>query len=174
MYKLNIIDNYISVDVLEELEPYLTDEKPWFFGHDTKWSDPNRSLTLSHIMLRPHFTSVEHNFLTKLSRNFDTSDIGRCYYNCFRKYDSPQFHTDPGGCTYMIYLNSEWDESWGVYTEFKLKESDVPRRVESYPGRLVVFDARWIHRGTAPNLNMPDRIAGRMSIAFQCPQYEGN
>ena len=105
--------------------------------------------------------------MRELSKNFSTSRIGRCYYNCFRKYDDPGFHTDPGGCTYMFYLNHEWDESWGGHTEFKSVESEVPKIVESKPGRLVIFDARWIHRGTQPTPLMPNSIVGRLSLAFQ-------
>jgi len=170
MYKLNIIDNYISVDILQRIEPYLLERKPWYFGVDGDWDDPNRKITLAHVMYPQYFTSIEKNFLSKLSENFDTSNVGRCYYNCFRKCDSPGFHTDPGGCTYMIYLNHEWDETWGGHTEFKSTHSEVPTRIIPKPGRLVVFDARWLHRGTEPSPLMPDSVMGRLSVAFQCPE----
>ena len=75
------------------------------------------------------------------------------------------FHTDPGGCTYMFYLNHEWDESWGGHTEFK--NDNIMERVAPKPGRLVIFDARWNHRGTQPSHLMPDRVVGRLSLAFQ-------
>ena len=155
------------LDVLEKMEPTLLEVKPWFFGCDTDWDNPNRKITLAHVVYRERFTSLERYFMRELSRNFDTSRISRCYYNCFRKYDDPGFHTDPGGCTYMFYLNHEWDESWGGHTEFKSVESGVPKTVAPKPGRLIIFDARWIHRGTQPSSIMPNRIVGRLSIACQ-------
>ena len=167
--KLDVLDDYIDVDILKRLEPDLLEVKPWYFGCDTDWDDPNRKITLAHVINREVFTPVEKYFLRELGKNFDTSNIGRCYYNCFRKYDDPGFHTDPGGYTYMFYLNHEWDESWGGHTEFKSKDSDVPKRVSAKPGRLVVFDARWIHRGTQPSQLMPNNVVGRMSLAFQEP-----
>jgi len=165
--KLEIYDDYIDKKILEDLELDLLMNKPWYFGCDTDWDNPNRSITLAHVIPRELFTPVENYFLQKLNKNFDIGNIGRCYYNCFRKCDKPGFHTDPGGHTHMFYLNPEWEESWGGHTEFKKEESETPQRVAPKPGRLVVFDARWIHRGTEPSTFMPDRIPGRMSIAFQ-------
>ena len=167
MYRLDIIDDYIRVDALKEIEPALLEVKPWYFGSDSDWDDPNRKITLAHIIHREDFTPVEKYFIKALSKDFDTSKIGRGYYNCFRKCDNPGFHTDPGGNTYMFYINYEWDESWGGHTEFKSKETEVLHRIIPKPGRLVVFDARWIHRGTEPTSLMPDRIIGRLSLAFQ-------
>ena len=167
MYRLVIIDDYIRVDALKEIEPALLEVKPWYFGSDSDWDDPNRKITLAHIIHREDFTPVEKYFIKALSKDFDTSKIGRGYYNCFRKCDNPGFHTDPGGNTYMFYINYEWDESWGGHTEFKSKETEVLHRIIPKPGRLVVFDARWTHRGTEPTSLMPDRVIGRLSLAFQ-------
>ena len=167
MYRLDIIDDYIRVDALKEIEPALLEVKPWYFGSDSDWDDPNRKITLSHIIHREDFTPVEKYFIKALSKDFDTSKIGRGYYNCFRKCDNPGFHTDPGGNTYMFYINYEWDESWGGHTEFKSKETEVLHRIIPKPGRLVVFDARWTLRGTEPTSLMPDRVIGRLSLAFQ-------
>ena len=167
MYRLYIIDDYIRVDALKEIEPALLEVKPWYFGSDSDWDDANRKITLAHIIHREDFTPVEKYFIKALSKDFDTSKIGRGYYNCFRKCDNPGFHTDPGGNTYMFYINYEWDESWGGHTEFKSKETEVLHRIIPKPGRLVVFDARWTHRGTEPTSLMPDRVIGRLSLAFQ-------
>ena len=171
MYRFDILDDYISVDILKNLEPKFLQVKPWYFGCDTSWEDPNRKITLAHVIRRESFTPVEKYFIKELGKNFNTKNIGRCFYNCFRKCDDPGFHTDPGGCTYMFYLNHEWDESWGGHTEFK--NDNIMERVAPKPGRLVIFDARWNHRGTEPSSFMPDRVVGRMSIAFQ-ERHEGN
>ena len=164
----DVYDDYLNIGVLEKLEEPLILEKPWYFGADREWSDKNRSLTLAHVIYRNDFSPVEHYFLKELSKNFDISRIGRCYYNCFRKCDKPEFHTDPGNLTHMFYLNYEWNKSWGGQTEFKeKKEQKSCKNIFPQPGRLVVFDANLYHRGTAPNMSMPDRIPGRLSIAFQ-------
>ena len=46
MYRLDVLDDYISVDVLKNLEPKFLQVKPWYFGCDTPWEDPNRKITL--------------------------------------------------------------------------------------------------------------------------------
>ena len=77
--------------------------------------------------------------------------------------DKTNFHVDPGGKTYMFYLNKDWKRRWGSYTIFR-RNGMV--KVFPKPGRLVVFDASIEHKGTAPTFLFPNSIAGRFSIAF--------
>ena len=70
----------------------------------------------------------------------------------------------------MFYLNSVWKRYWGAPTKFKLKKYHIPRKVYPKPGRLVVFNSKLWHKGTAPNSLMPSRIPGRFSMVFQQSQ----
>jgi len=162
---IKIIDNLIDKKFLEDLERPIIFEKPWYLGYDYEFE--SRSVSLGQIMMRDEFRYVEFYLLKKLEeQKIDTSRITRCYYNCFRKCDTPRYHTDPGGRTYMFYLNKEWNKLWGAPTKFKKKKYYIPKLIFPKPGRLVIFDANLLHKGTAPNIFMPDEHPGRLSIAF--------
>ena len=66
----------------------------------------------------------------------------------------------------MFYLNKEWHRSWRAPTKFKAKKYHISKSVFPKPGRLIIFDSNICHKGTAPNILMPDKVAGRISIAF--------
>ena len=78
----------------------------------------------------------------------------------------PKYHTDPAGHTYMFYLNYEWNRLWGAPTKFKKKRHHISKSVFPKPGRLVIFDSKLLHKGTAPSMFMPNKHLGRLSIAF--------
>jgi len=52
--------------------------------------------------------------------------------------------------SYLFYLNTQWDQSWGGATDFcvnnQITHSEYPE-----PGKLVVFDSQSQHVGHAPN-----------------------
>jgi hypothetical protein len=52
--------------------------------------------------------------------------------------------------SYLVYLNTEWDISWGGLTELQLNENTVHYEVPE-PGKLVVFDSKIMHRGQSPS-----------------------
>ncbi len=51
--------------------------------------------------------------------------------------------------SYLLYLNTSWDQSWGGLTDFvvdgKLVHQEIPE-----PGKLVEFDSQVLHVGHAP------------------------
>ena len=160
---IKIIDNVLSIEILKNFEKTFI-ERPWFLGYD---GEELENFSLGHIRYKNNFTQIEIYLLSKLKeQGVDINRIKRCYYNCFRKCDNPTYHMDYGRQTYMFYLNKEWSKFWGAPTKFKSKQYHIARSVFPKPGRLVIFDSNIWHKGTAPNILMPNKIAGRMSIAF--------
>lgn len=160
---IKVIDNVLSHDVLCDFEKVLA-KRPWFLGRDGERSS---HFSLGLARARKYFGQEEVYFLSRLEEHgVDVSSIARCYYNCFRKGDRPSYHKDFGRFTYMFYLNQEWNQLWGAPTKFKKTKFSFSRSIFPVPGRLVIFDSTLWHKGTAPNILMPNRIAGRMSIAF--------
>ena len=160
---LEIVDNVLSQRVLENFDKALL-ARPWFLVFD---GEGRRNLSLGLSIKRQNFGEQEICFLSILEgHGADVSNIKRCYYNCFRKGDNPRYHTDPGRKTFMFYLNKEWNTSWGAPTKFKERKYHLSKSVFPKPGRLIIFDSNIWHKGTAPNILMPDNIAGRVSIAF--------
>ena len=163
--KIIVRDNVISEKFLEDIEISFIFKKPWYLNYDYDFE--SRSVSLGQIVNKNEFSQVEFYFLKKLEeQKINTSRIIRCFYNCFRKCDTPKYHKDPGGRTYMFYLNKEWSKLWGAPTKFKNKKYHIPKLIFPKPGRLVIFDANILHKGTAPNILMPEKHPGRLSIAF--------
>jgi len=158
-------DNLLSIQDITSIENILTYEHPWFFSNDIReeYDKKEGNLSLGTIRHRKDFFDFDNYLMKVLGNNFDTSRIFRCFSNCFRKGDYTHFHVDPGGKTYMFYLNSTWKWKWGSHTVFKNKNT---MKILPKPGRLVVFDAKIQHKGTSPTFLFPNNIAGRLSIAF--------
>ena len=158
-------DDLLSIDDVSYINHILTYEHPWYFSNDitSEYNSNKGNLSLGTIRHREDFFDFDNYLMKVLSDRFDTSKIFRCFSNCFRKGDRTNFHVDPGGKTYMFYLNKDWKRRWGSHTIFR-RNGMV--KVLPKPGRLVVFDASIEHKGTPPTFLFPNSIAGRFSIAF--------
>ena len=164
---IKIYDNYIPPHILLRWENYLTFEVGWKFMMDYPRDGKERLLSLGFTRHLSEFESLENLLLYKLKSNFNNPPITRAVFNCFRKGDKLEYHTDPGKLSYMFYLNPVWKRHWGAPTKFKSKEYHISRKVYPKPGRLVVFDSKLFHKGNSPSIFMPSKVAGRFSIVFQ-------
>lgn len=70
------------------------------------------------------------------------TDVYGRYYN--RSRGKPRFMS----C--LVYLNDEWDASWGAPTRFLDVATDTPFDVEAKPGRVVIMDQDITHTVVAP------------------------
>ena len=163
--ELQVFDDVISQSSLDSIENALAKKVPWHLLQDDY---DTGSWSLGGIRTKEDFGEIEEYLLYVLNqKGFDVSTIYRGISNCFRRLDKPKYHQDPGEVSYMFYLNSVWKRYWGAPTKFKLKKYHISRKVYPKPGRLVVFNSKLWHKGTAPNSLMPSRIPGRFSMVFQ-------
>lgn len=51
--------------------------------------------------------------------------------------------------TYMLYLNQQWDQSWGGATKFYPTDAE-PYEILPEPGKLIAYDGRISHQGLSP------------------------
>jgi len=78
-------------------------------------------------------------------------------------------HTDFVGSTtnsetFILYLNEEWDPEWGGETIFyHPRTMDERGRVAVSPGKIISYDSRVKHRGSAPK----DKNILRVTLAIQ-------
>ena len=75
--------------------------------------------------------------------------IIRCYVNLNPQgeYHSGNFHTDDGDITALFYP-FEWKSEWGGETEF-----EDGSKIENKMNRLVLFDAKKLHRAASHTSN---------------------
>ena len=122
MDDIRIFDNVVPLDLIERLDRELSFNHPWFFSTD--FSDAGVGpVSLGTVYKRKWFSDeVENPLLNILSSiGYSTDKCYRSFYNCFQKLDNPQYHVDPGGHSYMFYLNSRWKRHWGAPIKFKSK-----------------------------------------------------
>ena len=160
---IKVYDNVIPQSALKSLDNYLTYEYEWHLSVDS--DIPECPLSLGGTIERKYFSEGFQYLLSLIrEKGYNTDRIYRNYVNCFRKGDNPQYHTDPGGNSYLFYTNSKWKRHWGSPTKFKGKFLDTI--VYPKPGRLIVFDSQIKHKGVSPTMFMPFSIAGRFSVVF--------
>ena len=59
--------------------------------------------------------------------------------------------------SYLCYLNTQWNKSWGGSTEF-VGTDGMAQHEEPEPGTMIVFDSKTLHRGLAPLCNNQLRL----------------
>ena len=64
--------------------------------------------------------------------------------NCFAPSETPYFHTDGKGITFLYYPNLEWNLQDGGETQFYVDGNILG--VPPAPNRLVMFDGEIVHR----------------------------
>ena len=69
------------------------------------------------------------------------------YVNCFAPSETPYFHTDGKGITFLYYPNLEWNLQDGGETQFYVDGNILG--VPPLPNRLVMFDGEIVHRATS-------------------------
>ena len=68
--------------------------------------------------------------------------------------------------TFILYLNQKWEPNWGGETVFYLAGNDDNKergRVAVEPGKLISYDSRILHKGSAPT----EKNILRVTLAIQ-------
>ena len=74
--------------------------------------------------------------------------IYRMYINCFAPREVPYFHTDgDSGVTFLYYPQFNWEPNDGGETQVYVQGNI--QGVVPLPNRLMMFDARLLHRATS-------------------------
>lgn len=106
----------------------------------TETYNPNRVHNLFHSRVMREFSSSVENMR-----------LGEMYVNSFAPTEIPYFHFDIDehneGRTFLYYANREWHMNDGGETQFLI--DDELYGVLPIPNRLVIFDAKILHRATS-------------------------
>ena len=99
----------------------------------------------------------------------DSAQMYSSYINALKCGDTPGIHVDAPWWvedqkTVLVYLNPEWDPSWGGETIFYNHKMDATRIVTPKPGRVVIFDGRIPHTGRPPT---PKFMRNRYILTFK-------
>lgn len=151
---VNVVDNFVSSQFVEGLR-------------STILLDRKHSFNMSSVGIVP-FYSVEFEtkepivktLLEKINTHFDTNfTVKRVYANIQYTGMDGTWHTDDGDVTALLFVNDNLEE--GNF-EIRLEENNT-QSILPLPGRLVVFEGRYLHRGlSSTTLAIP-----RISLAFK-------
>jgi len=128
--------------------------------------DKFKSLCKTYFFLKPLWEKV-----VEVSGLGDNIHLMRCWLNghtfglgdtAHQDLHQADFNELPG-ITFLYYMNAGWDPQWGGETFIYKTDGDLLRAVTPKPGRLICFDPRLDHKGTAPARYVNDL---RVTCAF--------
>lgn len=134
--------NFWRYYLIKDLQPYVENNPRSWYG--------NQQTTLDTSLKGP-WRELFDNVYDLAGPNFL---LQRYALNGQTQGQEQEFHADvsidrPGNfVSYLMYLNTEWDLTWGGETEFKDGDNIIKAFPE--PGKLVVFDSKTLHRGAGP------------------------
>ena len=150
-----VIDNWLEPHLVQFLDGNLTFERPHWFGHRSVEDDTPKKGGFYNHTLDPQEALNKYLFY-KLVKTLNM-DLGliRMYFNVQWKGMNGSFHDDDGDltCLYMVTKTLPGEEGC---LEIKGEE-----KYQFVQNRLIVFEAKKLHKGLAP------KKGPRITLAFK-------
>jgi len=188
-YLKHEIDNFLSKEELAEVWSAINSESRWkwhkfaggarfwyyeVFLSDSFYFEENKG-TSGEWTHAPEWVEGIHPIWNKIYEK--VKELAGPSFICWRYIINGQTqgqegeaHTDFQGYerapteTFILYLNEEWHPEWGGDTIFYHPNSmDERGRVPVTPGKLIGYDSRIKHRGSAPT----EKNILRVTLAIQ-------
>ena len=157
---ITVIDNFIEDLIIDNLEDFF-EHIPHHYGHS---SDSDKSKKFYDTPLdnvrNPWLITVEEK-VKKVSHK--KIKILRKYINIQWPGLDGLFHQDDGDMTVLLMISKTLSKGSG---QFQIYEEDNPQNIRSIDfirNRLIMFPAKWGHRGMAPI----EHYTPRITLAFK-------
>jgi len=158
MIKTRVIDNWLETDLAEYLSNYLLYGINYKAGHQSN-TKSNSFFLMGEVPITPFV-----NYLFFKIKKILPSELLRVYTNLHYNNMGGEFHTDDGDITFL-YMSSKGLNSNEGYFLIKTIPGDkdsLEEKIEYKFNRLIYFNAKQYHKGTAPIQNIP-----RITLAFK-------
>jgi hypothetical protein len=150
--KTQIIDNWLDKNLVDYLEDYFLYRFPHYYGHKSNPDSDESSFYNS--MCNPQ-DALNNYLFFKLKKTLNKNlKLERMYINIQHPNMNGSFHPDDGDMT-CLYMVTKTLENSG---HFEIKDEE---KINFVQNRLIAFDAKKLHRGTAPNKDV------RITLAFK-------
>jgi hypothetical protein len=162
---IKIIDNFLEDDLSKYLEKYFL-EIPHTFGHSSLGLD--KGIPFYQANLNPYDPLI--NFLCLKVQKQIEHKIGflRVYINVHYSNMPGSFHIDDGDITFMLMTSKTLQKNSGQFQiQINNNVNDI-QSVDFIQNRLVIFPAKWKHRGLDPT----EHATPRVTLAFKTQRYE--
>jgi len=152
-------DNFLEDDLINHLE-YTFLRVPHYYGHSkaTRFQGTgiyfyNHELNLDDSLTQYLCVKVQKEFEQKLG-------FLRVYINVQHNNMDGDFHEDDGDMTVLLMVSKTLKKGSG---QFEIEKDTKIAKVDFVKNRLIFFDARLKHRGTAPK----EKNEVRITLAFK-------
>lgn len=154
---IKVIDNFLEEDLSNYLNHYFL-EIPHTFGRS--------SLGNGHSLFYQSDLNVYDPLIKflclKVQRQIkDKIGFIRVYINIHYSNMPGEFHEDDGDTTFMLMTSNTLNKGSG---QFQIKENNKKlKSIDFVQNRLIMFPAKWSHRGLAPI----EHATPRITLAFK-------
>jgi hypothetical protein len=144
--KTIIINNFLSIDLNNYLNNYLKDNVK-LVSQTSNNLENKKPFLMGIFNYCPLMDFIFNKIQNKIKKKLT---LTRCYSNLQYPDMDGSFHTDDGDitCLYMIHGNGP----------FEIKND---KKIKFKEGRLIIFDAKKLHKGHAPKKGY------RITLAFK-------
>lgn len=143
--EIKVSDNFLSREDHLSVLNYCENASYEYGEVDKKGSTPTGMV---HNI--PNSEKIYHLFSKNLLNSIPDlkkMKMYRMYINCFAPSENPYFHVDgESGITFLYYPQTNWSLNDGGETQFYIN-GDL-YGITPEPNRMVMFDARLLHRAT--------------------------
>ena len=141
---LRVYDNFLSEDEQKDVLDYC-EGASYRYGETDDGHTPPTGVT--HDIPKEQY--IYELFYTKTQPLVPEGlTFYRMYINCFAPREVPYFHTDgDSGVTFLYYPQYNWQPNDGGETQIYVQGNI--QGVVPLPNRLMMFDARLLHRATS-------------------------
>jgi len=155
--KYKIIDNFLENDLINHLE-YIFLRVPHYYGQSSNADGTGVSFYKNEFDLKD---SLIQYLCVKVQKKFKQK-LGflRVYINVQHNNMNGDFHEDDGDMTILLMVSKTLKKDSG---QFEIKKDNKITTIDFVKNRLIFFDAKLKHRGTAPK----EKNKVRITLAFK-------
>lgn len=151
---VTVIDNFVSAEFVQGLRATILLDRKHTFSMTSNGTAPFYSVDFQ--VQEPIIQKLVNQINSSAGKNYE---VKRVYANIQYSGMDGTWHTDDGDVTALLFVN---DNLEGGEFEIRNTSQDV-ERISPTPGRLIMFEGKYLHRGlSSSTLGIP-----RISLAFK-------
>ena len=157
---ITVIDNFIEDLIINNLEDFF-ENIPHYYGHSSHTDKSKKFYDTSlDDVLNPWLMTVEEK----------VKKVSHTKINILRKYINIQWpgldgllHNDDGDMTVLLMVTKTLSKGSGQFEIYEENDPQKLRTIDFVRNRLIMFPAKWGHRGMAPI----EHYTPRITLAFK-------
>jgi len=157
---IKIVDDFLEKDLSEYLEQYFL-EIPHYYGHTSEKSNKAISFYMSNLNI---YDPLIKFLCLKVQKQLNYK-LGflRVYINIHHSNMPGSFHQDDGDTTILLMISKTLQKNSGQFQIQIDNNINNIEKIDFIQNRLIIFPAKWKHRGLDP----VEHGVPRITLAFK-------